>query len=89
MSKAKDNNFEKFYKVMTSEKYKSDLMSDVVQPQLAIDILAEYLLGDDVYSSCKWPQENKNTLLVYEMLTKYSRKFRKEFKKRHNEKYKT
>lgn len=50
--------------------------------QTAVNFLQRYLLGEKWY--CVDPVSNKqiNTVIVYEILFKYSRAFRKELRKR-------
>ena len=47
----------------------------------AIDILTEYLLGEDFYIAMPLNREQANTSIVYQILMQYSKKFRKDFKR--------
>lgn len=49
-------------------------------PQKAVDILCDYLLGEDWYTSLPETQEQVNSAIVYEILFRYSKKFKKEIK---------
>ena len=50
--------------------------------QTAVDILCGYLLGEDWYCVLPLGTPQVNTEIVFDILNKYSRKFRRE-KKRH------
>ena len=49
--------------------------------QLAINFLTDYLLGEDWYVAMSESQQQVNTAIVFEILLKYSKEFRKEWKK--------
>ena len=50
--------------------------------QLAVEFLQKYLLGDDwYYTGAAQTNAQGNTAVVFEILYKYSRKFRKEYKR--------
>jgi hypothetical protein len=46
--------------------------------QLAVDILCEYLLGEDWYCINPQSSEQCNTKVVFEILYKHSKRFRQE-----------
>jgi hypothetical protein len=52
-----------------------------LEAQKAINFLKDYLLAEDWYSVNPVSAEQINTEIVFEILCKYSRKFRKEWKK--------
>ena len=52
----------------------------------AIKYLKDYLLGEDWYVNYSGSKEQINTEIVYCILELYSKKFRKELKKRRKEK---
>lgn len=49
--------------------------------QKAIKFLKDYLLGEDWYVAMSESTEQVNTAIVFDILRKYSPKFRKELKK--------
>lgn len=52
-----------------------------IEPQLALNFLIDYLLGEDWYVTMPECTQQTNTAAVYAILFKYSKKFRKEVKK--------
>ena len=48
---------------------------------LALQILTEYLLGEEFYIVVPVPQEQANTIIVETILRKYSKEYRKDRKK--------
>lgn len=56
------------------------LLSPPLNPQLALEFLKNYLLGEDWYVVDPLRTEQVNTNIVFEILYKHSRKFRKEWK---------
>ena len=48
---------------------------------LALQILTEYLLGEDFYIVMPVPQEQANTIIVETILRKYSKEYRKDRKR--------
>lgn len=57
------------------------LMQPPLNAQKALDILKNYLLGEDWYVVNPVNTEQCNTQLVYEILEKYSPEFKKEIKR--------
>lgn len=53
--------------------------------QQAINILSAYLLGENYYIVTPIPNCQANTIIVQDILFKYSKKYRKRFKKLRNE----
>ena len=58
------------------------ILQPPLEAQKALDFLMIYLLGEDWYVVNPVNTEQCNTQLVYEILYKYSRAFRKEIKQR-------
>lgn len=56
-----------------------------LEAQHALHFLTDYLLGENWYVAMPESQKQVNSVIVYEILYKYSRKFRKELKKRKKE----
>ena len=73
-------NFDIFYRTLRSDKY--GLMPDVTSSQFALELLCDYLLGEDFICGDSMGVEQGNTVIVYNILKKYSRKFNKDLKKR-------
>lgn len=63
---------------------KGNIFPPCMNAQLAIVYLKEYLLGEDWHSCNPISTEQINTEIVFAILQKYSRKFRKEIRKRKN-----
>lgn len=57
------------------------ILSPPLEPQEAIKFLIDYLLGEDWYCVGPIHQTQVNTEAVFEILMKYSKRFRKEWKK--------
>lgn len=49
-------------------------------PQMAIHILSAYLLGEDYYIVDPLPNDQANTIIIQDILFKYSKEYRKRFK---------
>lgn len=60
---------------------KDNIFAPPLNPQKAISFLCDYLLGEDWYTVNPISQEQINTEIVYEILRKYSKKFKKELKR--------
>lgn len=56
------------------------ILSPPMEPQLALNILQEYLLGEDWYVVNPISRNQINTEVVFEILMKHSKRFRKEWK---------
>ena len=50
--------------------------------QFAINILCDYLLGDDFYIADPVSQEQANTLVIFNILKHYSKEFRTDLTRR-------
>lgn len=74
-----NNGFLKWLK-KENEKDKENMMPVALNAQLAISFLKDYLLGQDWYSPNPVSAEQVNTEIVYEILEKYSKEFKKELK---------
>ena len=57
------------------------LMQPPCKDVLALKFLKDYLLGEDWYVANPVNHEQCNTQLVHEILYKYSRQYRKEYKR--------
>lgn len=74
-----NNSFLKWLK-KENEKDKENMMPVSLNAQLAISFLKDYLLGQDWYFPSPVSAEQINTEIVYEILEKYSKEFKKELK---------
>lgn len=74
-----NNSFLKWLK-KENEKDKENMMPVALNAQLAISFLKDYLLGQDWYFSVSISEEQINTEIVFEILKKYSKEFKKELK---------
>lgn len=66
---------------------KDNMFPPALDAQLALQFLKDYLLGEDWYVVNPLGQEQINSEMVAEILSKYSKKYRKEVKQR-KKKYK-
>jgi hypothetical protein len=57
------------------------IMQPPMKDAVALDFLRDYLLGEDWYIINPVNHEQGNTQLVHEILMKYSRQYREEYKK--------
>lgn len=57
------------------------LCNPPLKSQQAIQFLSNYLLGEDYYVAISQSAEQTNTSIVYDILKKYSPKFREELRK--------
>jgi hypothetical protein len=62
-------------------KDKDNIFPPPLEPQLALDFLREYLLGEDWYSLNPISTVQINTEVVVEILYRFSKRYRKELKK--------
>ncbi len=58
-----------------------NLCDPPLDPQLAVNFLCNYLLGEDWYVTISESQQQVNSAIVFDILLKYSKKFRKQLKK--------
>ena len=70
---------ENFLNILKSDKY--GVMPDATDAQLAVYVLSDYLLGEDFVCGDSMGVEQGNTVIVYNILKKYSRKFNKDLKR--------
>lgn len=63
------------------EKGKGNLLPPKLDDRLALLFLQDYLLGEDWYVVSPLSHEQVNTELVHDILYKFSKKYRKEYKK--------
>ena len=59
---------------------KGNIFPPPLEPQMAIGFLKAYLLGEDWYTVNPLSQEQINTEIVFEILFKYSKRFKREYK---------
>lgn len=60
---------------------KGNIFNPPMDSQLALKFLCDYLLGEDWYSVNPVCQEQINTEIVFNILNKYSKRFKKEYKR--------
>ena len=63
-------------------RYFENMIGIPISSDKAIGILRSYLLGEDWYTVDPLSKEQTNTEIVYDILRKYSKKFRKELRER-------
>ena len=59
---------------------KGNIFPPSLESQTAIGFLKDYLLGEDWYTVNPISQEQINTEIVFEILFKYSKRFKREYK---------
>ena len=59
---------------------KGNIFPPPLESQMAIDFLKTYLLGEDWYTVNPISQEQINTEIVFGILFKYSKRFKREYK---------
>ena len=64
----------------TENKEPNNLCDPPLDPQLALQFLCDYLLGEDWYVVMPESQKQVNSAIVDEILFKYSKQYRKEVK---------
>lgn len=74
-SKLKDD----FDKIIADRTY--GIFPAPTDPQMAIHILSAYLLGEDYYIVDPLPNDQANTIIIQDILFKYSKEYRKRFKR--------
>ena len=67
-----------FFKIMADDTY--GLCPAPTSDKLALDVLREYLLGEDWYTVMPLSREQVNTEIVASILERYSKKYRKDLK---------
>ena len=72
----------KFSKWLDNNWDKDNIFPPPLDPQEALNFLQEYLLGEDWYIVNPLSIAQANCELVHDILYKYSRKFRKEMKRK-------
>lgn len=78
------NNLKKNYRFIdwfNKNKQEDNLLPPPLSDKKAILFLKEYLLGEDWYVNYSASAEQINTEIVYAILEKYSKKFKKEIKR--------
>lgn len=83
MKHSKRITHKRFTEYMTEESKKDpdNIFDPPTKPEIAIEFLKDYLLGEDWYVSDPLGPNQVNTEIVHEILYKYSRRYRKEYKK--------
>ena len=77
----------KFTEWLENDAEDCGIMTPPMDAQLAVDMLTDYLLGEDWYSiSGATSAKQINTEMVFAILMRHSKKFRKEWKKFRKEK---
>lgn len=71
---------ERFFEIIDDESY--GILPAPTEAQLAVNVLQEYLLGEDYYIVDPLPNCQANTIIVHDILLLYSRRYRKEWKRR-------
>ena len=61
-----------------------DICDPALNAQEAINFLCNYLLGQDWYVATSESAEQVNSVIVHQILKKYSKRYRKELKKERN-----
>lgn len=72
--------FTEWLEFQNSTTNKDNIFSPPMSDSTAVQFLKDYLLGDDWYVTDPLCSDQINTQIVYDILCKYSRKFRKELK---------
>lgn len=73
------DNKKKLFEILSDEKY--GLCPAPMSAEDAIQILTDYLLGEDFYIEMPLSQKQANTVIVERILKKYSRDYIKDCKK--------
>lgn len=71
-----------FQKWLDENWEKDNMFPPSLEPQTALNFLQEYLLGEDWYIVNPLTTGQANCEVVHDILYKYSKKYRKEIKKR-------
>lgn len=59
---------------------KDNIFPPALEPQMAVNFLQEYLLGEEWYTVNPISTMQVNSEIVFEILLRYSKRFRKELK---------
>jgi hypothetical protein len=70
-----------FVEWLREESKRDELCAPSLPSHLAVDFLCNYLLGEDWYCVMPMNGEQVNTEIVNAILMKYSRRYKKEYKK--------
>ncbi len=76
-----------FTKWLDNNWEKNNIFPPPLDAQIALNFLQKYLLGEDWYSVNPISTVQINCEIVHDILYKYSRKYRKEVKRRNKWKY--
>lgn len=70
----------RFTEYIEEKKDPDNIFDPPTEPQLAVNFLKEYLLGENWYVVDPIGTKQVNTAIVHDILYKYSKKYRKEYK---------
>ncbi len=73
-----NRSFDKAADIMNDDSY--GIFPAPMDNDTALEILTDYLLGEDWYVEAPMSPDQFNTIMVYNILIKYSRQFRKDVK---------
>ena len=71
-----------FFEWLEEHNDKLNIFPPSMDAQTAVNFLCEYLLGEDFYIPYPASRGQANTEIVWEILERYSKRFRKEIRKR-------
>ena len=74
-----NKNKEKFIEILRDNTY--GIFPAPTSAELALEVICDYLLGEDWYVNMAISQEQVNTCIVDNILRKYSREYKKDLKK--------
>jgi hypothetical protein len=78
----KSHKYNKSFEAMKNnlEDFSCGMMPAPMEAQTAVDILCDYLLGDDWYIATAMNQKQANACIVEQILDKYSKQWQKDRK---------
>lgn len=86
MSVKKEYTYNKSFESMKEniEDFSYGIIPAPMSAQKALNILCDYLLGDDWYVACSMNVEQCNAVIVEQILDKYSKQWKKDWKQYEN-----
>lgn len=72
---------QKFTEWLKNDSIDCGMCDPPLEPQKALNFLRDYLLGEDWYVVASESTKQVNTAVVFDILSEYSKEFRKEWKK--------
>lgn len=75
-------NWSDYYLAINKKTNEGNIFPACIHPQIALDYLRKYLLGEDWYVNDPIATEQVNAAVVNDILYKYSSRYRKELKAR-------